>query len=230
MKITEKVYQILIKKRYNRNEPYSVNEIKQRIAYSISNNKPIKLVGFWGIGSKKRPTGAESATCEFLNELNNEIKQIYPSGIDFLFIFANIHGIHNGIDDQTIISYTNEMKKLFQKFGFTFIHLDKLWNKYGITFDKINKILKSKPNDWWTTIHNSKILEKNAKKISKNPNHVASAKKYYIMRNLEKKMLEEEFKDSIFHTFSGLKNINPNMPTLYLYSRKGWSNSPWFVN
>jgi len=51
------------------------------------------------------------------------------------------------------------------------------------------------------------------------------------MRDLEKKMLEKEFADAIFYTFSDSKwkCVLPNLPTSYFYSRKGWSDAPWFI-
>ena len=58
-----------------------------------------------------------------------------------------------------------------------------------------------------------------------------AAQKYFIMRSLEKEMIEKEFSNSIFHAFSNsrLRNVLPNLPTLYLYSRNGWSDTPWFI-
>ena len=54
--ITEsKVFEILTKKRYNRDEPYLKNKLKERFHYFISHNKPIKLIGFWGVGPKSKP-------------------------------------------------------------------------------------------------------------------------------------------------------------------------------
>ena len=51
------------------------------------------------------------------------------------------------------------------------------------------------------------------------------------MRDLEKEMLEKEFSGFIFHAFtnSNLKNVLPNMPTLYFYSKLGRFKAPWFI-
>jgi hypothetical protein len=124
------------------------------------------------------------------------------------------------------------MEILFKKFGFKFVYLDTLWHKYGISFEKIDAIFEQKPKSWWNKIENAELIERNAKNGNKRLPSLIGAQKYYIMRNLEKHMLEREFPDSIFNTFSDsrLRNVLPNMPTLYFYSRKGWSDSPWFVN
>ena len=68
--ITEsKVFEILTKKRYNRDEPYLKDKLKERFHYFISHNKPIKLIGFWGVGPKSKPNWADLASCEFREAL-----------------------------------------------------------------------------------------------------------------------------------------------------------------
>ncbi|MCU0660266.1 MAG: hypothetical protein MUD00_01485 [Candidatus Pacebacteria bacterium] len=52
------------------------------------------------------------------------------------------------------------------------------------------------------------------------------------MRDIEKTMLENEFKGYIFHAFSDLKLqvVLPDMPTVYFWGQKKWhSDPPWFV-
>jgi|TARA_B100001971_G_C18082334_1_gene478992 hypothetical protein len=120
---------------------------------------------------------------------------------------------------------------LFKKFNFKYIYLETLWRKYSINFEKINKIYKNKKTGWWNKIENHLTIEKNAENRNLKLSSKEGAQKYYIMRDLEKNMLENEFPRSIFHAFADpkLKCVLPNMPTLYFYSRRGWSDTPWFV-
>jgi len=225
------VYEILAKKRYNRDEPYLKDKLKERFDYFISHNKTIKLIGFWGIGPKSKPNWADLASCEFLANLNDEVKAVYQPGIEFTFIFATLHGIHNGISREGMDSYTKAMEKILTKFGFKFVYLDPLWKKYGISFEKIDAIFEQKEKNWWNKIENHKTIENNAQNRNKKLSPKIAAQKYYIMRDLEKEMFKNEFSDSIFHAFSDskLRNVLPNLPTLYFYSRRGWSDTPWFV-
>lgn len=231
MTTESQVYEILTKKRYNRDEPYLKDKLKERFSYFISHNKPIKLVGFWGVGPKNKPNWADLASCEFLAKLNDETKEVYQPGIEFTFIFATLHGIHNGIIKESIDYYIKAMEKIFKKFGFKFVYLDPLWEKYGISFEKIDAIFGQKSKNWWSKIENYKTIENNAQNRNQRLSPKIAAQKYYIMRDLEKEMLEKEFSDSIFHAFSDskLKNVLPDLPTLYFYSRIGWSDTPWFV-
>ncbi len=227
-----KIYAAIFTRKYCRDEPYQKDRLIELFNCFVADRQPIKLIGFWGVGSKSSPNSADLATCEFMNELNCEVKKVYSLGIEFTFIFATLHGIHNGYGEKTIKSYCTGMEKIFAKFNFKFIYLDTLWKKYGLSFEKIDDIFKNKPNGWWDKIENASLIETNAKNRNQRLPPKIAAQKYYIMRDLEKEMLEKEFSDSIFNAFadSRLRGVLPHLPTLYLYARRGWSNTPWFVN
>lgn len=89
------IYEIITKKLYSREKPYLEEKLKERLHYFVSKNEPIKLIGFWGIGPKDKPNRAEMKTCDHLTKMNNEVKTIYAAGIDFTFIFATTHALHN---------------------------------------------------------------------------------------------------------------------------------------
>lgn len=230
--VEAKIYEVLTKKRFNRNEPYLKDKLKERIHYFVFHNAPIKLVGFWGVGLKNELNWADFETCAFLAKLNMELKKVYSPGIEFTFIFATMHGLHNGITQKSINSYTKKMEKLFKNLGFKSIYLDTLWKKYVISFDKIETIFKQKPKDWWKDVPFAKELEKLAKQRNRRLPAKEAAQKYVIMRTLEKELLEKEFKDFILHTYSSqvFYSLFPRMPRLHFYSyKKGRSESPWFI-
>jgi len=229
--IVEKIYSILIKKRYNRDDPSMTDNLQQRLTDFVGDNKPIKLIGFWGVGPKQHKNWADDASCRFLNELNQEIKKIYAPGIEFKFIFAINHGIHNGYSPTVFLTYVKDVIRLFDKYSFKYIYLNDLWQEYDINFEKINQLWKKQPKGWWNNIKNRELIEKNASNRNIHLDPITGAQKYFIMRSLEKKILEKEFPDSIFHSFSDsrLRNVLPDLPTLYFYAREGWSDVPWFV-
>jgi hypothetical protein len=230
-KIIEKIYSILTKRRYNRGEPHLKTQLENAIEYFVENNQPIKLVGFWGTGPKEKYNWADMSSCEFLSKLNNEVKEVHPNGIEFTFIFATLHGVHNGYNKKSIFSYTKTIENIFERFGFKHVYLDDLWKKYSISFEKINEIYNAKSKDWWNEIEHREIIENNAESRNIELPPQVAAQKYFIMRDLEKEMLKKEFSGYIFHAFSDpkLKNVLPDMPALYFYAREGWSDTPWFV-
>lgn len=231
MASVSEIYDTLTKKKYCRDLPHAPTEIRKRIQNSLLKNEPIKLIGFWGVGPKNKANWADLETLDFLAQSNEEVKEVYPPGIEFTFIFATFHASHNGINKETILAYTDDMKSLFKKYGFECLYLDDLWPKYGISSEKIEELFEAKESDWWNKIENAQLMEKNAKNRNIRLTPKLAAQKYYIMRDLEKELLEKEFPSSIFNVFSDsrLKNVLPNMPILYFYSRKGRSDAPWFV-
>ncbi len=231
MDIAQDIYGILTKRRYNRDEPFLKEQIILRISKFVKLKKPIKLVGFWGIGQKDHPNWADLASCKFLDELRSEIKAIYSPGIEFVFIFAKGHGVHNGIKQIMIESYVKDIVAIFEKYDFKWVDLNELWKKYDISLEKIENLTTKKQEGWWGKVKQASLIEHNAKKRNRRLESKEAAQMYYIMRDLEKEMLEAEFSDAIFHAFSDsrLRSVLPNMPTLYFYARKGWSDTPWFV-
>ena len=221
----------LIRKKFNRDKPFLLGDVEKRVAESMAMDKPIRLVGFWGVGEKDKTDDYDIKTCRWLAKLNEGVKKFYSKGISFVFIIATEHGKNNGIDDHKIASYSCAMEKLFKEFGFEYIYLKDLWDRCGISFEKIDELHSKKPLGWWEDVPRRKLLEKNAKNRNLDFHYTVAAQRYYIMRNLEKAMLEKEFGDCIFHSFSDarLDCVLPHMPRLYLYARKGWSNAPWFM-
>ena len=97
----------------------------------------------------------------------------------------------------------------------------------------ITKKLNGYETNWWKGIVISRALEEQAKKRFQLSDKISGAQRYYIMRMFEKKHLEQEFKDSVFFTFTDgyTQSIYPKMSTLYLYTTsRGKSEVPWFNN
>ena len=230
MSTNEAVFRVLRNRRYNREAPHLPSSLQKRIEVFVSSNKPIELVGFWGVGSKVHVSEADRQTCAFLHELDQEVKAVYSPGIRFYFVFATLHGLHNGYDATSIRSYIREVKQLFTKYGFSSQLLEPLWEKYDISWEKIEKLLLAQPEGWWEKTPQYEVIERNAKRRQRRLSAKEGAMRYYIMRDLEKKMWEKEFPDAIFHAFSDsrLRCVLPNMPSLYFYARRGWSDTPWF--
>lgn len=57
------------------------------------------------------------------------------------------------------------------------------------------------------------------------------AKRYFVMRKLESKILTQEFSDMIFHIYASdiFQDLFLDVPTFYLWVRKeGHASVPWF--
>lgn len=229
--LVEKVYRVITKRKFNRGKPLNSEEIRIRITQSIQRSKSIPFIAFWGVGPKNMHDVHDEKTCAFFQAIHKEVQEIYTPGIEYTFIFADKHGIHNGYEGVDIQSYIESMKELFRFYDYRWVILSDYWDCYNISIKKIERELSTKRSGWWDVVVNKEVMEKNALHCNITHSPREAAMSYYVMRNLEKSMLETEFPESIFHAFSDpkLANVLPNMPTLYLYAREGWSNAPWFT-
>ncbi len=224
------VHSILRSRRFNSEPPYREGDIAAYCDKQLVAGLPVRLVGFWGVGSKSLSNQADRDTCEFLQKISSEVTQV-GGEVQWHFIFSKSHGLHNGIPTDTIDSYSASMQGLFAEYQFSSQQLEPLWAQYDISFERIEDMWQHKPAGWWEQVPHHEVIEKNAADRNRRLPAVEAAQKYTIMRQLEQSMLETEFAESIFHTFAGsnLRCVLPDLPTLYLYARPGWSNAPWFV-
>ncbi|MEM4756112.1 MAG: asparagine synthase C-terminal domain-containing protein, partial [Candidatus Woesearchaeota archaeon] len=215
---------------FRRDRPRKLKELLKIIDDAILKNIPVPIVGFWGIGSKSLPDTFDFETLDYLDKLNEEIKKYYALGLGFTFIISDMHAAVNQIPQATKQQYIHAMKQILLQRGHKVMMLSPLWEKYSISEQAIHQTLMNMKPGWWESISNREFIEYNANRCSFRQDKLLAAKLYYIMRMVEKPMLEQEFKGFIFHTFSDSKieDILPVMPTYYMYARKGWSNAPWF--
>ncbi|MFH0856948.1 MAG: L-tyrosine/L-tryptophan isonitrile synthase family protein [bacterium] len=213
--------------KYKRAHPSKIQEMGKIIEDCAMKNIPIPLVGYWSIGNKSLPDKNEYAALSYLDELRNNVRKIYGPGIKITFIISDLHAKNNLIPDEKIKSYTEEIEKILANSGFSTIRLSELYKKYNLSIKKINCCGKI----WWLFFPLKNILVKQAARVSLREDKNLCARQYALMRIAESKILEKEYKDYIFITYSSplFKSLHPRLPTLYLYSiKKGCSEAPWF--
>ena len=218
--------------RFRRDYPFLEDKIEKNILESLETKKPLKLFGFWGASSKKAVDNNDIETINYFKEYIKNIRSSFRGEIEITWILADEHANNNSYNKNYYNKYLKEISVILKNNGFDYVYLSELWKKWGISSMSIKKILKDKKSGWWDTVNISKLLEIQAKKRS-SAGYLIGAQKYYIMRKLEKRYLEQEFKDSIFLVFGNgqSQSIYPKLPTIYLYSQKGhFSNTPWFIN
>jgi len=211
--------------------PYRLNVIQKIISVCVDRKKPIPLFGFWGIGDKEEIDKNEIKTLDYFSKFRETISDIYPKGFKVFFILSDMHAKNNCILDEKIKTYIKSLKSELKKHNIKGILLSKLYKKYNLTLSAIEQDAESRGDNWWKAFPLKAVLIKQAKNVSLCKDKNKSAKTYAVMRILESKMLEQEYSEQIFFTYSSprLNLIYPNLPTLYLYStQKGCGEAPWF--
>ncbi len=226
--MTKKIWQILVNTRYT----YSRSkQLKSQINYAIINNQPITIVSFWGIGNKTKPTQVEYNVIKILNEINQEIKKVYPPGLKFIFIISDKHAYLNQFPQENINSYIEKIQKLLHQYHFQTILLSDLYQKYNINSKQIEKQALSQ-KEWWEHFPLKKQLIKQAQKISFHPEKEKAALIYAFTRIKEAQIISQEFPKAIFLTYNSplFHPISPNLPTIHFRpdSPNKITTPPWF--
>ncbi len=226
--ISSTIFEIFTNKPFGKLKPNEEDEgiIKSKIKKYVLDNTEIQLIGFWGMDYRTEINNFEEKSVEFLCKMDNQVKQIYRPGIKFNWILADAHAKLNGFIE--LNNYSNDLKlenlEYIQKIhdmNYSSELLSNIWARNKLSRERIEQEFRQKEVDWWDNVPHKEIHEKNANKIGRN------AQRYYIARKLELNFLNPN--QYIFHTFSNVElNDLFSRGTLFFYSRKGLSNSPWF--
>jgi len=227
------IIEIINSREYRKDFPFLEDILEKIIIDSIDNGKLLKLIGFWGAGDKESINAEDNNFLERFSEYIQNIKKVSGLEIEITWILANEHAIANGYAKEKVKKYLSDVNNLIIAKGFKTIHLSGLWKKWGINYRLIDSSIKQKKPGWWNEVNIAKQLEDQAEKRFKYDDKKVGAKKYYIMRALEKKYIEKDFKEHVFFTFSDgqMQSIYPKMPTIYLHAQKrGNGEVPWFID
>ncbi len=221
MDTVKSIVNILKSRKYNRHKVNDINLLSKHISSFVKKNEPIKIVGYWGITNKKNIDKKDKETIKFLNEIINRVKKIYDNGINFTFIISDSHALMNGYNHEEFKDYINNLITIINhQDNINFLILSELRKKYNLnSFDDIN----FNPDK---DLHN--LLLKGAERLF-NGNPKVGSEIYYKTRIQEIDLIEKTFPNYLFFTYNHpkCKEFLPDMPLLFLYSRKGTSIPPW---
>lgn len=216
---------------YRRDFPFLEDQLQEIILTSLAKKQPLHFVGFWGAGAKSKASQSDTQAIGRLKSYFDEIQSVFEQGVVVTFILADEHAKSNGYPVEKYEQYLSDIKSYLESKGFATIYLSELWKKWGITQAKVNETLKDKPTRWWSDVSIAKELEEQASRRFLGGDKVMGAKKYHILRTLEKNHLEKEYKQNIFFLFGDgtMQSIYPKLPAIYLFAKnRGLGESPWF--
>ncbi len=227
----EKILDIINDSSIRREYPYQEDKLLKVIENAVHEQKPVQLFGFWGAGPKDTPDDHDINTINHLKKYLDKIGQVYQYGVEVTFILADKHGESNGYESQKIDSYLKKIKEILEQVGIKTIYLSELWKKYDLTTERVNTVFTSRETGWWEKISINNQLKNLALKYYAGDNVLYGAQKYYIVRKLEKEILEKEFNNHVFFVYGNslAQQIYPDIPTLYFCTEKKYAGDiPWF--
>ncbi len=227
----DKILDTINARAIRREYPYREDKLIELINKKISTKEPLTFFGFWGAGPKKDTDDRDKRTLDYLAQYISNLNKVYKNGVSVTFILADKHAENNEYDKSNIGPYIQQVKQEMANRGFKTVLLSDIWKKYDLTRDKVVSTLNSKPKGWWQKISIAKKLEEKSNEYFNGADKLLGAQRYYVLRDLEKRILKQEYPDSIFFVYgdSFAQQIYPDMPTLYFFTEKiYYGNCPWF--
>lgn len=187
-----------------------------------SEDKPIQMVGYWGVGEKKTPNENDIRALERLVE----IMRLTDDKIKVHLILADKHGELNGYKNNT---YLKEISILSEEKNISTTFLSSIYEKLGFNVSDLNNV----SDDIWIQFPDCYrcFLEKRASKHQKNHLAADDAKRYLHMTQLEKQKLNLVFPNCIWFTYGDVKKLRAlyPKPVISIWPHKrGKSELPWF--
>jgi len=221
MTLAKRVALKLRSRKYNRHKNKDFDKLMQSVQYFVEKNKPVHVVGYWGVCDKRGVCERDMDSLEVLNGINLSVKEIYELGIRFTFIIADSHAEMNGYTESEFSSYISGIKNLFDRYeNVDYVLLSDL--RKEIDFGGVDGVVFS-PNPIL-----DKMLLSGANRLFKG-DPVEGIKLYVKTRVSETMIFDKKFPNSIFFTYNhpAYTTLFPKMSVLHLYSGSGTTKPPW---
>jgi len=212
----EEPLDVLKSKKFTRHAPFKVDKLIM---------SEIKFVMLWGALGKRDVNEKDIEAIRLLADFRAKLESATKRAVRLTVVLADRHSEINGFEKGATFSYLNQVRPLLEEEGFSTLLLSSVWEKWGLDETQIRQLAQG------IDIKNPELrlaLERSSKKHF-HGNGKEGHKIYYAMRKMESGFFEKEFEGFTFLTYNSpiFRDILPDMPTIYMRSRKGSSEAPW---
>ena len=213
---------------FKREQPDDIQGLQAQVAKAIAMSQPVSFVLYWGKGPRNAAGEKEAACLDFLTQMQERIREMYPPGACITLVFTDTHAILNGHKLPDIVAYFRSVSGMLPESGFDTCHLGSIVRDARPLLADYDPDREPLDPDLHTLLVNS------ARKWYRGGGTAEEgALAYYKANLIERKAMELSFPNSIFVTFNGseLRGLFPEkLPIFYMYSlRKGFAVKPWFL-
>jgi asparagine synthase (glutamine-hydrolysing) len=184
----------------------------------------LKFVMLWGALGKRDVSPKDTEAIRLLAEFRAKLEAATRRAARLTVVLADRHSDMDGFETSAANAYLGKVKRLLEDEGFDTIILGSLWEKWGLDEMKIRHLAQN------AEIQNLELARALERASNKHFHGQGDGHKiYYAMRKIESGLFAKEFEGCVFLTYNGpvFREILPDMPTLYLRSRRGSSEAPW---
>ncbi len=218
--------------KFKKCHPFLEERMYEIVQKAVKANDKIPLFMFWWCSQKNTINEHDISTLEYISKLQESIKEVYAPGFSLTVLLADEHWLNNWYLLEDINNYHNSLIPELDKRQVPYVHLSTVYKLQW--FDRVQEIKNARKdlsNNWWEEVSIRRYIESTANKHYNWSDPIFGAQQYYLLRVLEKPLLQTHFAGHIFVTYSGnnVQQVLPYMPTLYIFTEKKWySELPWF--
>lgn len=188
---------------------------------------PLNFFYLWGMYKRCQKNEYDQTAIALLADMLNHISNVLSRPIVFTLILADVHARLNGMDEKAIKEYGRDIMDEALVQGWRTEWLSYVWQNTGLEIDEVYRIADSMSDEMVDD-----LLFKSAAKYYTGDDKLRGAKCYLAMRLIEKKAIEQKFKDAIHLTAADprLSYLQPELPTFHIWTlKRGTSRKPWFL-
>jgi len=212
----EEPLDVLKSKKFTRHAPFKVDKLIM---------SELKFVMLWGALGKRDVNEKDIKAIRLLADFRAKLESATRRTVRLSVILADRHSEMNGFEKGATYTYLDQVKILLEEEGFSTLLLSSVWKKWRLDETQIRQLAQD------IDIKNLEL--RSALEHASNKHFHGNGKEghkiYYAMRKMESGFFEKEFEGFTFLTYNSplFREILPDMPTLYMRSRKGSSEAPW---
>lgn len=217
---------VLKSRRFARCRSDDYQGIEDRIMAFLAVEKPVTIVGYWGVGNRSLANGIDTQALDHLATFQSAL------GVDsrLVLILADEHARLNGKNPEAVLDYLSAIGQMANERFFEFHWLSFLWRQWNLA-----PPFGSVTDEEWQANPLAGTLESRSAKHYHGGRftHREDAQRYWLMARRERLLMAKEFPGAIWWTYSSpeFAPILADMPRVYLWStKKGTSNPPWFMS
>jgi hypothetical protein len=225
-------YETLTRRDVRRAWPSEPETVLGRIEAAVDQDKPLKLVGFWGGFKQTRSAEVDGAERAALKRLAETVERI-PGGAYVVLLFADTHATEvNGASKEDVQKYFEGVKSSAAEYGFEVRLLSSETPPGENGFDEARRRASELLADKNLEQKLTSMAERHCKLAEEIGEH-AAARRYLETRLREDAWLSRKYSDAVMFTYSSpeLHKIISSIPSVFFYSiRRGVCDCPWFVD
>lgn len=234
--LAKEIVQAFSRSKYARARSPDHEEILRIVQERLIEERPLRFVGYWGVGNRPDVEWPDLRTLERLREILDSIDERAGRRLtELTLVLADVHGRCNEVPEATMQSYFDQVIERGTALGFEFDRLSDHWTKAGLDFRDVT----GAPSDeeflarWRTLPQRDMLIRQASPRCPPGRSPEEHAQRYYRVCMAENPFVARAYEGWVSFTYNGpeYKPLLPDLPLVCWHSRKrGVAHKPWALD